>query len=108
MVHTSTLIHSRFPYPYPSFLLHEFWPHDDHIYVHVYVDVLHERQVAKYADLDCTLPIACEYVKSNPRPCASNMRCIQLRSYDAKSNSGVGVGLLFTLSIYSMKPNQEG
>jgi hypothetical protein len=40
---TSTLIYSPFPYSYPSFLLHESRPHDDHIYVHVYIDVLHER-----------------------------------------------------------------
>jgi hypothetical protein len=48
-----TQIHSRFLYPYPSFLLHEFRPHNDHIYVHV--DVLHGRQVVLYADLGCTL-----------------------------------------------------
>jgi hypothetical protein len=82
MVHSSTLIHSRFPYPYPSFLLHESQPHDDHIYVHVYVDALHEHQIAMYANLGCTLPFACKYTKSNPRPCASDVRCIQLRSYD--------------------------
>jgi hypothetical protein len=76
MVHTSTLIHSRFPYSYPSFLLHESQPHDDHIYVHVYVDVLHERQVVVYAELGCTLPFACEYIKSNPHPYAFDMRCV--------------------------------
>jgi hypothetical protein len=73
MIHTSILIHSRFPYPYPSFLLHESQPHDDHIYVHVYVDVLYERQVVVYADLSCTLPFACEYAKSNSHPCASDV-----------------------------------
>jgi hypothetical protein len=31
-------------------LLHESRPHDDHIYVHVHVDVLHGRQVAFYND----------------------------------------------------------
>jgi hypothetical protein len=82
MIHTSTLIHSRFSYPYPSFLLHESWPHDNHIYVHVYVDVLHERQVVMYADLGCTISFACEYTKSNSRHCASDVRCVQLRSYD--------------------------
>jgi hypothetical protein len=81
-MHTSTLIHSRFQYPYPSFLLHESRPHDDHIYVHVYVDVLHERQVAEYANLGCTLPFVCVYAKSNPRPYASDMRCVQLCSYE--------------------------
>jgi hypothetical protein len=88
MVYTSTLIHSRFPYPYPSFLLHESRSHDDHIYVHVYIDVLHEHQVVKYADLGCTLPFACEYVKSNPRPCASDVRCVQLHSYDVCPHTG--------------------
>jgi hypothetical protein len=82
MVHTSTLIHSCFSYLYPSFLLHESRPDDDHIYIHVYVDVLHEHQVAEYADLGCTLPFACEYSKSNPHPCASDMCCVQLRSYN--------------------------
>jgi hypothetical protein len=81
-VHTSTLIHSRFSYLYPSFLLHESCPHDDHIYVHVYVDVLHERQVTEYADLDCILPFACEYAKSNSHPCAYDVRYVQLCSYD--------------------------
>jgi hypothetical protein len=76
------MIHSRFPYPYPSFLLHESRPHDDHIYVHVYVDVLHECQVVEYTDLGCTIPFACEYAKSNCRPCASDVRCVQLHSYD--------------------------
>jgi hypothetical protein len=79
MIHT-TLIHSHFPYLYPSFLLHEYRPHDDHIYVHVYVDVLHELQVAVYTDLGCTLPFAYEYAKSNPRPCASDMHCVQFHS----------------------------
>jgi hypothetical protein len=82
MVHTSTLIHSRFSYPYPSFLLQESRPHDDHIYVHVYIDVLHEYQVAEYADLGCTLSFACEYAKSNPHPYASDVRCVQLHSYE--------------------------
>jgi hypothetical protein len=82
MINTSTLIHSRFTYLYPSFLLHESQHHDDHIYVHVYIDVLHKRQDVVYADLGCTLPFACEYVKSNPQPCASDVRCVQLRSYD--------------------------
>jgi hypothetical protein len=84
MTHTSTLIHSRFPYLYPSFLLHESQSHDDHIYVHVYIDVLHKRQVTVYADLGCTLPFACKYAKSNPRPCAFDVHCVQLRSYGVK------------------------
>jgi hypothetical protein len=58
MIHMITRIHSRFLYPYPSFLLHESQPHDNHIYVHVHVDVLHGRQVALYADLGCTLAFA--------------------------------------------------
>jgi hypothetical protein len=53
-----TRIHSRFLYPYPSFLLHESQPHDDHIYVHVHVDVLHRRQVVLYTDLGCTFVVA--------------------------------------------------
>jgi hypothetical protein len=82
MIHTSTLIHSRFSYPYPLFLLHESWPHDNHIYVYVYVDVLHERQVVMYVDLGCTFSFACEYAKSNSCHCASDVCCVQLRSYD--------------------------
>jgi hypothetical protein len=58
MIHTITRIHSRFLYPYPSFLLHESRPQDDHIYVHVQVDVLHIRQVVLYANLGCTLAFA--------------------------------------------------
>jgi hypothetical protein len=54
---TSSLIHTSFLYPYPSFLLHESLPHDDHNYVHVYVDVLHERQVTMHVDWGCTLPL---------------------------------------------------
>jgi hypothetical protein len=53
-----TRIHSHFLYPYSSFLLHESRPHDDHIYIHVHVDVLHERQVVLYADLGCTIAFA--------------------------------------------------
>jgi hypothetical protein len=53
-----TRIHSHFLYPYSSFLLHESQPHDDHIYVHVHVDVLHEHQVVLYADLGCTIAFA--------------------------------------------------
>jgi hypothetical protein len=55
MIHTSTLIHSHFLYLYPSFMMHKSQPHGDHIYIHIYIDVLHERQVAVYADLGCTL-----------------------------------------------------
>jgi hypothetical protein len=65
---------------YPSFLLHKSRPHNDHIYVHVHVDVLHEHQVAVYANLGCSLPFAYEYVKSNPRVCAPNMPGVQLHS----------------------------
>jgi hypothetical protein len=53
-----TGIYSRFLYPYPSFLLHESRPHDNHIYVHVHVDVLDGHQVILYADLGCTLAFA--------------------------------------------------
>jgi hypothetical protein len=53
-----TRIHSRFLYPYPSFLLHESQPHDDDIYIHVHIDVLHGHQVVLYADLCCTLTFA--------------------------------------------------
>jgi hypothetical protein len=67
---------------YPSFLLHESRPHDDHIYIHVYIDVLHEHQVVEYADLGCTLPFACKYAKSNPHLCASDGHCVQLHSYN--------------------------
>jgi hypothetical protein len=56
-MHTITRIHSRFLYPYPSFLLYESRPHDDHIYVHVHVDVLHRRQVVLYTDLGVLLPL---------------------------------------------------
>jgi hypothetical protein len=58
MIHMITGIYSRFLYPYPSFLLHESRPHDDHIYVHVHVDVLDGHQVILYADLGCTLAFA--------------------------------------------------
>jgi hypothetical protein len=58
MIYMITRIHSHFPYPFPSFLLHESWPHDNHIYVHIHVDVLHRRQVAFYANLGCTLAFA--------------------------------------------------
>jgi hypothetical protein len=80
MINTSTLIHSRFPYLFPSFLLYESWPHDDHIYVDIHVDVLHECQVAMHTDLGCTLAFAYEYAKTNPRPCASDVHCVQLYS----------------------------
>jgi hypothetical protein len=70
-MHTSTLIHSHFLYTYPSFLLYESRPHADHIYVHVYADVLHEYQIAIYTDLGCTLLFTYEYAKSNPRPVPS-------------------------------------
>jgi hypothetical protein len=49
---------------------------------HIYIDVFHEHQVAEYADLGCTIPFACECAKSNPRPCDSDVRCVQLCSYD--------------------------
>jgi hypothetical protein len=58
MMHTITRIHSRFLYPYPLFLLHESRSHDDHIYIHVHVDVLHGCQVILYADLGFTLAFA--------------------------------------------------
>jgi hypothetical protein len=58
MIYTITQIHSRFLYPYPSFLLHESRPQGDHIYVHVHVDVLHRRQVVFNADLGYTLAFA--------------------------------------------------
>jgi hypothetical protein len=80
MINTSTLIHSRFSYLYPSFLLHESRPHDDHIYIHVYVDVLHECQVVVYTDLGCTLASTYEYTKLNPLSCASGVSGIQLHS----------------------------
>jgi hypothetical protein len=38
------------PYPYPSILLHESRSHDDHIYVHIYVDELRERQAVMHED----------------------------------------------------------
>jgi hypothetical protein len=53
-----TQIHSHFLYPYPSFLLHESQPHNDLIYVHVHVEVLHRCQVVLYADLGCTIAFA--------------------------------------------------
>jgi hypothetical protein len=31
-------------------MLHEPWPHDDHIGIHIYVDVLHECQVLMRAN----------------------------------------------------------
>jgi hypothetical protein len=46
----STLTHSCCPYQSPSVLLHEPQPHDDHICVHIYIDVLHEGQVIVRAD----------------------------------------------------------
>jgi hypothetical protein len=48
---TATHIYSDCcPYPPRSVLLHEPWPHGDHICVHVYIDVFHERQVVMLAD----------------------------------------------------------
>jgi hypothetical protein len=76
---TSTLIHFPFPYPYPSFSLHESRPHGDHIYV----DMLHERQVVMHTDWGCALPFSYEYVKPNPLPYASDVHGVQLHSYDA-------------------------
>jgi hypothetical protein len=49
-IFTPTLIHYPFMYSYPSFLLYESRPHDDHNYVHIHIDVLHERQVAMRVD----------------------------------------------------------
>jgi hypothetical protein len=46
------------PISLPSFLLHESRPYDDHIYVHVHVDVIYGRQVVLYANLGCTLAFA--------------------------------------------------
>jgi hypothetical protein len=50
MTTLTTLTHSRYPYQSRSVLLHEPQPHDDHICVHVYIDVLHEGQVVVHAD----------------------------------------------------------
>jgi hypothetical protein len=53
-----TRIYSHFLYPCPSFLLHKSRSHDDHIYVHIHVGVLHGRQVVLYTDLGCILAFA--------------------------------------------------
>jgi hypothetical protein len=60
--------------------MHESRPRDDHIYVHIHIDVLHERQVAMHTDLGYTLPFAYEYAKSNPRPYASDVLGVKLHS----------------------------
>jgi hypothetical protein len=44
-----------FPVSVPLILAAQSRPHEDHIYVHVHIDVLHECSVAVHADLGCTL-----------------------------------------------------
>jgi hypothetical protein len=46
----TTRTHFCSPYQSCSVLLHEPQPHNDHIDVHVYVDVLHECQVLVHTD----------------------------------------------------------
>jgi hypothetical protein len=50
MTTVTTRTHFRYPYQSHSLLLREPQPHDDHISVHIYVDVLHEYQLLVRAD----------------------------------------------------------
>jgi hypothetical protein len=45
-----TSIATPLPLPLPSSLQYEPRPHDDHIYILVYVDMLHECQVVFHED----------------------------------------------------------
>jgi hypothetical protein len=50
MTTVTTQTHFRCPYQSHSLLLCEPQPHDNHIGVHIYVDVLHECQVLMHAN----------------------------------------------------------
>jgi hypothetical protein len=84
---TSTVTPYPFPYPYSSVLLHEPWPHGNHICIHINVDVLHQCQVVVHADWGYTLPYPNEYAKSNLHPCAFNVHCVQLLHHHAWSGT---------------------
>jgi hypothetical protein len=83
MTTLTTLTHSRCPYQSRSVLMHETQSHGDHIYIYIYVDVLHEGQVTVRVDWGYTFAFPDVYAKSHIHPCAFDVHFDQLHSYDA-------------------------